>query len=122
MKITELMKPPMYVPRLFDMLLGDWDRHQDQWRWAAFKEDGVTTYRPVPRDRDQAFSIMNDGFVLGLATVMAASSTCLKFIRRGYKDVHGVILIHMFWMSLVIEEFREEQFGKNKLHYFFSYY
>ena len=37
--------------RLFDMLIGDWDRHQDQWRWAIFKEDGVTTYKPVPRDQ-----------------------------------------------------------------------
>ena len=23
--------------RLFDMLIGDWDRHQDQWRWAVFQ-------------------------------------------------------------------------------------
>lgn len=41
--------------RLFDMWIGDWDRHDDQWRWGAFKKDGVTLYRPVPRDRDQAF-------------------------------------------------------------------
>jgi hypothetical protein len=54
--------------RLFDMLIGDWDRHEDQWRWAKFKEKGKTIYRPVPRDRDQAFSIMADGFVLGVAT------------------------------------------------------
>ena len=24
--------------RLFDMVIGDWDRHVDQWRWAEFKE------------------------------------------------------------------------------------
>ena len=24
--------------RLLDIYLGDWDRHDDQWRWAAFKE------------------------------------------------------------------------------------
>lgn len=41
--------------RLFDMVIHDWDRHDDQWRWASFKEDGKTTYRPIPRDRDQAF-------------------------------------------------------------------
>jgi len=41
--------------RLFDILIGDWDRHDDQWRWASFKEDGQTTYRPIPRDRDQVF-------------------------------------------------------------------
>jgi len=43
--------------RLFDMLIGDWDRHFDQWRWAEFEqEDGRKMYQPIPRDRDQAFS------------------------------------------------------------------
>ncbi len=41
--------------RLFDIWLGDWDRHDDQFRWAAFKENGVDVYRPIPRDRDQIF-------------------------------------------------------------------
>ena len=49
--------------RLFDILLGDWDRHDDQWRWASFSEispdlnDGkkMTFYEPIPRDRDQVF-------------------------------------------------------------------
>lgn len=42
--------------RLLDFLLGDWDRHEDQWRWEK-KEDsnGGTVYEPVPRDRDQVF-------------------------------------------------------------------
>jgi hypothetical protein len=54
--------------RLFDMLIGDWDRHEDQWRWAVFKEDNQTIYRPIPRDRDQAFSIFGDGALLNFAT------------------------------------------------------
>ncbi|MDB5120453.1 MAG: hypothetical protein JWN56_1671 [Sphingobacteriales bacterium] len=41
--------------RLFDLLIGDWDRHEDQWRWAEFKNGKNTLYRPIPRDRDQAF-------------------------------------------------------------------
>ncbi|RZN83348.1 MAG: phosphoesterase [Winogradskyella sp.] len=58
--------------RLFDMLIGDWDRHEDQWRWAKFEmEDGKNMYRPVPRDRDQAFSVMNDGALLGFATAVS---------------------------------------------------
>jgi hypothetical protein len=54
--------------RLFDMLIGDWDRHEDQWRWAVHKENDKTIYRPIPRDRDQAFSIMADGTLLKFAT------------------------------------------------------
>ena len=41
--------------RLFDMLIGDWDRHTDQWRWARFDKGEERIYRPIPRDRDQAF-------------------------------------------------------------------
>jgi len=53
--------------RLFDMLIGDWDRHEDQWRWAEFKKGNKKIFRPVPRDRDQAFS-KYDGFILGFIT------------------------------------------------------
>jgi hypothetical protein len=56
--------------RLFDMLIGDWDRHHDQWRWAVNKMKGKTVYKAVPRDRDQAFSLMDDGFITGLATLL----------------------------------------------------
>ena len=43
--------------RIFDMLIGDWDRHEDQWRWAL-RETGNKSgvYSPIPRDRDAAFS------------------------------------------------------------------
>ncbi|MCD6062478.1 MAG: hypothetical protein K0R82_389 [Flavipsychrobacter sp.] len=49
--------------RLFDMLIGDWGRHEDQWRWAKTKANGKTIYKPIPRDRDQAYTKF-DGFVL----------------------------------------------------------
>ena len=42
--------------RIFDMLIGDWDRHSDQWKWAEYKDGDKTIYKPIPRDRDQAFS------------------------------------------------------------------
>lgn len=42
--------------RLFDMFIHDWDRHDDQWRWARMDgPDGTKIYRPIPRDRDQTF-------------------------------------------------------------------
>ncbi|WP_372639749.1 BamA/TamA family outer membrane protein [Ancylomarina sp.] len=41
--------------RIVDLLLNDWDRHDDQWRWASFEKGGKTIVRPIPRDRDQVF-------------------------------------------------------------------
>ncbi|MEM9298771.1 MAG: BamA/TamA family outer membrane protein [Bacteroidota bacterium] len=54
--------------RIFDIFLGDWDRHDDQWRWATFKDDeGREYYQPIPRDRDQAF-FFGDGSVIEFAS------------------------------------------------------
>jgi len=57
--------------RLLDNVMADWDRHSDQWRWAAFEPgeldpsltgDAATrgkVYLPVARDRDFAFHDVN---------------------------------------------------------------
>ncbi|HUR65895.1 MAG TPA: BamA/TamA family outer membrane protein [Chitinophagaceae bacterium] len=52
--------------RLFDFLIGDASRHEDQWRWASFKEGDKTIYKAIPRDRDQAYGKF-DGFLIKLA-------------------------------------------------------
>jgi len=39
--------------RLFDILIGDFDRHRKQWRWA--KLPGAPHWKPIPEDRDMAF-------------------------------------------------------------------
>ncbi len=76
--------------RLFDMLIGDWDRHQDQWRWLEFKENGKKAYRPLPRDRDQAFSVMSDGFMLGMSVDLIPAARVLRKYSPDLKDVKGV--------------------------------
>jgi hypothetical protein len=43
--------------RLLDLLISDWDRHPDQWRWADTRKGKEKHYVPVPRDRDQALYI-----------------------------------------------------------------
>ena len=75
--------------RLFDMLIGDWDRHQDQWRWLQFKENKKTIYRPLPRDRDQVFSKMSDGFLFGTAIKAIPLAKILRKYEDDLKDVKG---------------------------------
>lgn len=53
--------------RLFDMLIGDWDRHDDQWRWLGKKEEKGLTFYPLPRDRDQVFFV-NQGLLPNIAS------------------------------------------------------
>lgn len=50
--------------RLLDNVVGDWDRHFDQWKWGTTDTGQGKLYFPVPRDRDQAF-FNSDGFLMG---------------------------------------------------------
>ena len=43
--------------RLLDLFLGDWDRYDDQWRWADIQKGKGKKYMAVPRDRDQVFHV-----------------------------------------------------------------
>ncbi len=57
--------------RMMDMLIGDRDRHQGQFRWARFPEgEDCYVWQVIPEDRDQAF-IMNDGFMMWAYRLMA---------------------------------------------------
>ena len=40
--------------RIFDLWIGNWDRHSKQWRWAYSPEVG--DWRPIAEDPDQALS------------------------------------------------------------------
>lgn len=75
--------------RLFDMVIGDWDRHDDQWRWASFKDsDDFTTYRPIPRDRDQAF-FYGDGSLLKLSSHKWGNPKTQGF-QEEIRDIEGL--------------------------------
>lgn len=47
--------PALLQLKCLDVLIGDWDRHDDQWRWLPQKQEKGIRYIPVPRDRDQVF-------------------------------------------------------------------
>ncbi len=79
--------PSVIRARLFDMVIGDWDRHDDQWRWATFKANGQTVYKPIPRDRDQAFFV-NEGFIPRLVAARWALPK-LQGYSCPYKNVPG---------------------------------
>jgi hypothetical protein len=76
--------------RLFDMLLGDWDRHADQWRWSRFnKSKEEVVYRPIPRDRDQAFSNYDGGF-LGLIKTLIPPARQFQTYSEELKDIKWI--------------------------------
>lgn len=75
--------------RLFDMYIGDWDRHSDQWRWATFEPEDKQgkIYRPIPRDRDVAFMNMN-----GIGPTLAKYGPFFQYQNFGesYNNLKGL--------------------------------
>ena len=74
--------------RLFDMLIGDWDRHWDQWKWGAVDKGGQKIYIPVPTDRDQAF-VKFDG-ILVKALKAAAGMKYLQSFDYTIADIKSL--------------------------------
>jgi hypothetical protein len=71
--------------RLFDVLIGDWDRHRDQWVWVRYGDALPRLWLPVPRDRDQAFA-KYDGLLFYFARQTAPQ---LTNFGRNYSYVPG---------------------------------
>ncbi|EOR96483.1 Surface antigen (D15) precursor [Arcticibacter svalbardensis MN12-7] len=48
--------------RMLDLLMNDWDRHEDQWRWKNTSKDNNKFYVAIPRDRDQVLRLTKGFF------------------------------------------------------------
>lgn len=70
--------------RLVDILLGDWDRHRNQWRWAKIPEQ--PGWQPIPEDRDQAFASY-EGVLL--TWVRLRNPQLIKF-KGSYPGIEGM--------------------------------
>ena len=70
--------------RLVDILLGDWDRHRNQWRWA--KIPYTPGWQPIPEDRDQVFASY-EGLVL--TWVRWRNPQLIKF-KGSYPGIEGM--------------------------------
>ena len=66
-KKLQIDRPAYIRARLFDILIGDWDRHSEQWGWVIQKENDRLKATVVPGDRDNAFFKVG-GIIPGILT------------------------------------------------------
>lgn len=104
--------------RMLDLLISDWDRHEDQWRWKDEGKDGDKDYLPIPRDRDQALrlaegffpSIMSRSWVLPTLQGFAPNIKRPKYalIKSDFLNAHPKNQFsHDEWMEIT-QEFVEK--------------
>ncbi|MEO5891836.1 MAG: BamA/TamA family outer membrane protein [Ferruginibacter sp.] len=84
---TRLEQKIVLRARLLDIILGDWDRHEDQWRWAkeGGKDDKV--YTPIPRDRDKVYYNTSGVFPWVVSHQWLKSN--IQGFHPGIRDVNG---------------------------------
>ena len=81
-----LMDQNHYVmTRLFDIFVGDWGRHPDNWRWAKFDSGSYKIYRPVLKDRDQTWAKF-EGILFSIGA-KAAGLKQLQSFDDNIKDI-----------------------------------
>jgi hypothetical protein len=73
--------------RLFDLMINDFDRHEDNWDWAKFEKDSITLYKAFPKDRDHALSRV-DGLIMHFVAMPWAIRPLENMTNR-VKDVLG---------------------------------
>ncbi|MDQ6763872.1 MAG: outer membrane protein assembly factor, partial [Bacteroidota bacterium] len=67
--------------RLFDIFLGDWDRHEDQWAWGVKKDGDKKIFVPLPQDRDQVY-FKHNGLILDIAIAASGFSYFQSFKNK----------------------------------------
>ncbi|MBP6588981.1 MAG: BamA/TamA family outer membrane protein [Chitinophagaceae bacterium] len=80
--------------RLLDMLIADYDRHLDQWRWGSIDTGKGKIYYPIPRDRDQSFFYSNGRLLRFI------SGRSMPFLKGFREDINGVN-----WLNYIARDF-----------------
>jgi hypothetical protein len=99
--------------RLFDQVIGDWDRHDDQFRWVPMEqEDGTKLYRPIPRDRDQPYSTY-DGIIPAILRSTVPFMKQLKVFtpeipKIQWVNYHSRYFDPSFIHEMTLEDFERE--------------
>lgn len=94
--------------RLFDLLIGDWDRHAKQWGWALRESNGKLIAEPVPTDRDNAFFKLE-----GILPTLIANNALHPQLQTFEGDIDflpGLVTTfdEYFLRSATMEEFKNE--------------
>jgi hypothetical protein len=92
---------------MLDALLGDWDRHEDQWRWYDDQKGKEKDYIGVPRDRDQVVHVTQ-----GLLPKLASSGFILPTLRDFDADMS-----HVKWLlfkTRFVNAYPEMQFSRSE--------
>ena len=101
-------KSALIKARLFDLIIGDWDRHEKQWGWAMQKKPDGLLAIPLAADRDNAFFHLE-----GILPSLIANDITLPEVQTFENEIQNLqgLVSHFdeyFLRNSNIEQFRAE--------------
>lgn len=78
--------PAFLAARLMNMLVGDYDRHPGQWKWARLQPAPAGAWEPIARDFDKAFKSIT-GLLPGLMKVGMANMITFDATYSGMRGL-----------------------------------
>lgn len=87
-------QPSVLRARLLDMLIGDFDRHFDQWAWYKSDTGKGVVYYPIALDRDQAFFYSEGKLIKWMIGRM------IPFLKGFQHDINDVA-----WLGYMAKDF-----------------
>jgi hypothetical protein len=101
-------KSALIKARLFDLIIGDWDRHEKQWGWAMQKKSDGFLAIPLAADRDNAFFHLE-----GILPSLIANNITLPEVQTFENEIQNLqgLVSHFdeyFLRNSSIEQFRAE--------------
>jgi hypothetical protein len=100
--------------RMLDLLIGDWDRHEDQWRWQKTIDGKRSVYAPIPRDRDQTYFV-NSGILPYIASRKWAMPKIQGFDEK-IRDVNGFMFNARYFDRFFLHELNDTEWIKVLKH------
>lgn len=79
---VQIDKDELIKVRLFDLLIGDWDRHAEQWGWVMVEKNENKIAIPLAGDRDNAFFSLS-----GVIPSILTSKNIEPLVRPFEKDI-----------------------------------
>ncbi|MBO9200040.1 MULTISPECIES: metallophosphoesterase [Niastella] len=98
---TEVLKA-----RLLDIMIADWDRHMDQFKWGVRDTGRGKLFYPIPKDRDQAF-FHSDGWLI--AWISRKRLPFLKGLKYKIHDINHLTAVSKDFDRLFLNDIDKKE-------------
>ncbi|MGQ0702367.1 MAG: BamA/TamA family outer membrane protein [Gemmatimonadales bacterium] len=85
--VTRVDQDRFLSARLFDMLVGDFDRLSQQWGWVGYDREGFRWWVALPRDRDWALAHLG-----GVGNWFAGFFRPSRAFKARYGNISGLVI------------------------------